>query len=61
VDVIVEVGSHAAYATLGERLRKLGFKEDTSEDAPVCRWLIEGVKVDVMPTSAAVLGFGNRW
>jgi len=35
--------------------------EDTSEGAPLCRWVIEGIKVDVMPTSAEVLGFSNRW
>lgn len=61
VDVIVEVSSHAAYAALSERLRKLGFAEDRSEGAPVCRWIVEGVTVDVMPTSEAVLGFGNQW
>ena len=51
VDVIVEVSSHAAYAALSARLRKLGFAEARSEDAPVCRWIVEGVRVDVMPTS----------
>jgi hypothetical protein len=61
VDVIVDLASHAAYASLAARLRKLGFREDRSEDAPVCRWSVGGVLVDVMPTSAAVLGFGNRW
>lgn len=36
-------------------------KEDHSEGAPACRWLIGGIKVDVMPTSAKVLGFSNQW
>jgi len=31
------------------------------EDEPVCRWLIEGVKVDIMPTEESILGFSNRW
>ena len=61
VDVIVEVGSWGEYAPLQERLRRKGFAEDTSEGAPLCRWVIEGIKVDVMPTSAGVLGFSNRW
>lgn len=61
VDVIVEILSHAAYADLSKRLRKLGFKEDHSEGAPTCRWLVGGIKVDVMPTSAKVLGFSNQW
>jgi predicted nucleotidyltransferase len=61
IDLIVEVGVMADYYQLAERLRTLGFAEDTSEEAPVCRWLVEGIKVDVMPTSGVPLGFSNRW
>jgi predicted nucleotidyltransferase len=61
VDVIVGVGSWGEYVPLQERLRDKGFSEDTEEGAPLCRWVIEGIKVDVMPTSAVVLGFSNRW
>jgi len=32
-----------------------------SADAPICRWQVEGVTVDVMPTMEAILGFANRW
>jgi hypothetical protein len=32
-----------------------------SEGAPVCRWLVDAIKVDVMPTQEDVLGFTNRW
>ena len=28
---------------------------------PICRWLIDGVTVDLMPPDEAVLGFSNRW
>lgn len=61
VDVIVEVGSWGEYAPLQERLRERGFAEDTDEGAPLCRWVIESIKVDVMPTSEEILGFSNRW
>jgi hypothetical protein len=61
VDTIVEVGSSSQYYQLAERLRGAGFKEDTSPGAPLCRWIVAGTKVDVMPTEAAVLGFSNRW
>lgn len=30
-------------------------------DAPICRWQVEGVTVDVMPTMEEILGFANRW
>lgn len=35
VDAIAAIQSYAAYAVFGERLRSLGFSEDTSEDAPL--------------------------
>ncbi len=62
VDVIVEVASLVEYSTrLRDQLVGLGFSEDTDEDAPLCRWVVAGVKVDIMPTAEGVLGFSNRW
>jgi predicted nucleotidyltransferase len=43
-------------------MRALGFREDTSEDAPICRWRWkDGIKLDLMPTDPTILGFANRW
>jgi hypothetical protein len=42
-------------------LRSLGFQEDTSKGAPVYRWVIDGMKLDVMPIDEKILGFTNRW
>lgn len=61
VDAIVQVVSQAEYYQLSEKLRKLGFKEDISSDAPICRWVADKVTLDVMPTVAKILGFGNKW
>lgn len=61
VDTIAEVASYGAYAKLSERLRELGLSEDTSAGAPLCRWRIGALLVDVMPTSQEILGFTNRW
>ena len=61
VDIIVEVGTWGEYAQLLERLRDKGFREDTEEGAPICRWVIDDIKVDVMPVKKEVLGFSNRW
>jgi hypothetical protein len=61
VDVIAEITSYADYATFSERLRALGFRDDTSKGAPLCRWLIDGMKLDVMPIEEKILGFTNRW
>jgi hypothetical protein len=61
VDVIAEIASYAEYATFSERLRDQGFQEDISGGAPLCRWLIDEMILDVMPTEQKVLGFTNRW
>jgi predicted nucleotidyltransferase len=61
VDIIVEVASRITYYQLEELLRLRGFKQDMSESAPVCRWLVDRIKVDVMPTQEEILGFSNRW
>jgi hypothetical protein len=62
VDVIVEISGYAAYATeLGPALRRLGAREDDSEWAPLCRWILNNVLVDVMPADTRVLGFSSRW
>jgi predicted nucleotidyltransferase len=61
VDAIVEISSYAEYTAFGERLRALGFAEDTSEGAPLCRWVHERTILDVMPLDEKILGFSNRW
>jgi hypothetical protein len=61
VDVITEVASLWDYHRLSERLREQGFREDQSEGAPICRWVGEGVILDVMPTADDIFGFGNEW
>lgn len=61
VDAISEITSYADYLSFSERLRNLGFTEDTSEGAPLCRWQHDHVKLDVMPLDESILGFSNRW
>lgn len=61
VDAIVDVASYSKYTALAERLRGLGLAEDTTPDAPLCRWRRDDLIVDVMPVSERILGFSNRW
>jgi len=61
VDAIAEITSYVEYTTFGERLRKLGFTEDASEGAPICRWQHGQIKLDLMPLDEKILGFSNRW
>jgi hypothetical protein len=61
VDAIAEITSYAQYAEFGDRLRSLGFKEDVSEGAPLCRWVQSRMILDVMPLDENILGFSNCW
>lgn len=62
VDVVVEVASYFEYqAKIGPALHDAGFVECTDEGAPICAWKVDGIRVDVMPTDASVLGFTNPW
>jgi predicted nucleotidyltransferase len=61
VDVICEVASRSEYYYLGQRLKKLGFTEDVTEGAPICRWRAGEDVVDVMPTDEEILRFKSAW
>ena len=41
VDVLVSATTRKSYSNLEAQLRQLGFKHDTSEDAPICRWIFK--------------------
>jgi hypothetical protein len=60
VDVIIGVKTQREYHKLSESLRYLGFKEAVESDV-ICRWHIDDIVVDIMPTSGKILGFTNRW
>ncbi len=61
VDVIIDIATRMEYSRLEADLRSKGFRNDISEDAPLCRWLVNDIKVDVMPTQEDILGFSNHW
>lgn len=61
VDVVAQVATAAQYHELERRVAARGFLHDTSPGAPICRWVCNGVKLDLMPTEKDVLGFSNRW
>lgn len=61
VDLIVQATVRADYAHVEKALRAQGFVNDISKDAPICRWRVGAVTVDVMPTLKEILGFSNRW
>jgi len=60
VDCIIDIISFVDYNKLGKRLREKGFTQSI-EKPIICRWQIESVIVDIMPTDKRILGFANRW
>lgn len=60
VDLVVPSDTKVKYYKLEEKLRSAGHTQPGG-DAPICRWLIGGISVDLMPPIDDVLGFSNRW
>lgn len=61
VDCVVELASYKKFNELCDLLRKKGFQNDQSPDAPICRWIYQGETVDIMPDDEDVIGFSNKW
>jgi predicted nucleotidyltransferase len=61
VDVIAEVTALHGYHALERQFAKRGFSRDVSDGAPICRWRVRDIEVDLMPTDEKILGFANRW
>jgi predicted nucleotidyltransferase len=61
VDAIAEITSYVEYSAFSQKLRTLGFREDTREGAPLCRRCQETTTLDVMPLDGSILGFKNAW
>jgi hypothetical protein len=60
VDVVVEVTAYGRFAKMEEQLRQAGFANDT-ESGIICRYIFQGLTVDIMPIGENVLGFSNKW
>jgi predicted nucleotidyltransferase len=61
VDCVIELSSRTAHAKLEDDLRARGFTNDISTGAPICRWVFNNIKVDIMPSESNILGFSNEW
>ncbi len=60
IDVVIELWAHKDYAAIEEKLREKGFQNDQASGV-ICRYTIQGIIVDVMPTHDEAIGFSNRW
>ncbi|MEY3541734.1 MAG: hypothetical protein RLZZ204_546 [Bacteroidota bacterium] len=60
IDIVVEIWARKDYFEIDEKLRKLGFVND-QESGIICRYRVDGLVVDIMPTKSEILGFSNKW
>ncbi|MDB5098372.1 MAG: hypothetical protein JWM80_2793 [Cyanobacteria bacterium RYN_339] len=62
-DAVIACATHAAYVAFQAEMGKVGTRPHIGEDGePICRMMTaSGNLLDLMPTEAGVLGFGNRW
>ena len=61
VDIMVDVKNRREFHEAERMLESRGFKHDTREGAPICRWIYNGVTVDILPIREEVLGWRSKW
>ena len=62
VDVVIMLIGQRQMASIESRLRGEGFEHAAHPGAPMCRWELEGITVDVMPDrDAEFMGLSARW
>jgi predicted nucleotidyltransferase len=60
VDVIVEVLNYKDHAALEGKLHQKGFVND-QDSGMACRYKVQGIIVDIMPTKDRSFGFDSMW
>ncbi len=61
IDVMVDIRTRRQFHEADALLEKAGFKHDTREGAPICRWIYKDVTVDILPIREDVLGWNSPW
>ena len=61
IDIVMNIRTRKEYHAADSELELRGFRHDTREGAPICRWILDDVTVDVLPIREDVLGWKSRW
>ncbi len=61
VDVVIQAASILAYQDIEGCLRDAGWRNDTSEHAPRCRWIHGEILVDVLSSAPVPGEFSSPW
>jgi hypothetical protein len=59
VDVVVKADSLMEYHEFEKRVKTLGFSNCIEKGAPICRYISDDLRLDLMPDKEDVLGFSN--
>ena len=60
VDIIIEILNYSSRIEIEDKLRSLGFYPHV-ESGIICRYKIQGITVDIIPTTPDSIGFSNKW
>ncbi|MBK7790340.1 MAG: hypothetical protein IPJ54_17570 [Saprospiraceae bacterium] len=60
VDNVIEVLDYSAYSRFEDQLRQVGFQNDIYSGV-ICRYKIQGITVDILPTKSNSTMLANRW
>lgn len=61
IDLMLGARTRMEYHHAESYLEEKGFRHDTDSGAPLCRWLFEATKFDLLPIRENVLGWRSRW
>ena len=61
VDIMMNIRTRKEYHAADAELERRGFRHDTREGAPICRWILDDLTVDVLPIREDVLGWNSKW
>ena len=61
VDVVARMAGNQGYVWATSTMRNLGFQPDATVGAPACRWVKDGLLVDLVGTDGTLFGESNPW
>ncbi len=61
VDIVLDIATDPGQEKLESLLREVGFKHDISSGAPICRWVLDDIKVDILSIKDKFSGMNLKW
>ncbi|HRZ79075.1 MAG TPA: hypothetical protein P5044_03610 [bacterium] len=61
IDLVLDMITDPGQELLESKLRAAGFQHDMSDGAPLCRWITDEVKVDILSVKDSFFKLNNNW